>query len=82
MIPKALNITVYYKNDISKITKTEKENIIISEGSNFIYLLFNIFSAYPKIQAKYPPGTLGFLINGRVPNENYLLKAASQTLKH
>lgn len=74
MFPKALNITVVYKNNIPEITKTSKEDILISEGSNFVYLLFNIFSAYPKIQAKYPPGKLGFLINGNAPKENYLLK--------
>ena len=36
----------------------------MSEGSSFAYLLHNVFLSHPEIEKKYPPGTLGFVING------------------
>lgn len=75
MFPRALKVTAIYKNNIPKITKVKSEEIIISEGSNFIYHLQNIFIAHPKIQQTYPPGKLALRINkNQMPAENYYLR--------
>ena len=39
----------------------------MGEGGVFVYLLQNVFMAYPEMEQRYPPGTIGFTINGIPP---------------
>lgn len=64
-----VNITVYYDKELQKITGTEKEPVVISSSAIFVYLLQVLFTSYPEIEKKYPPGTIGLLLNGRPPSE-------------
>lgn len=64
-----VNITVYYDKELQKITGSEKEPVVISSSAIFVYLLHILFTSYPDIERKYPPGTIGLLLNGRRPSE-------------
>lgn len=66
-MPRPIRIVVRYDKELQKITRKTEYPVIMSEGSTFVYLLMNIFMEYPNIEKQYPPGTLGFSINGISP---------------
>ena len=66
-MPRSIKITVFYDSTLQKITGTESDPVFMSEWSTFVYLLKNVFISYPEIEKKYPPGQLGFIINGKPP---------------
>ena len=59
---------------MKKITKKDFDEPVVSEGLSFPNFLYFLFSSYPEIQKKFPPGKLGFLLNGKKPAENDILK--------
>lgn len=61
---RSVSIIIRYDSRIQKITGKEEDPMIVSEGSLFPYVLFNVFEMYPEIQETYPPGVLGFVRNG------------------
>lgn len=71
---KMIKVTVFYDNNLKKITKKDFEEAVVSENLNFITFLGFIFSSYPDISKKFIPGTIGFLLNGIPPRENDILK--------
>ena len=73
-MPKALSITITYDPNLQKITGKDKEVSITSEGTTFMQFLLFLFEAYPEIQTTYPPGKLGFTVNGNPPKNQDLLK--------
>ena len=36
--------------------------------------LGTVFSSYPEIELKYPPGMLGFTVNGQLPDDFEILE--------
>lgn len=72
-MPRGMNIRVRFDVELQKITRTEGFSMMISEGASFIFLLQSIFMEYPKIEKKYPPGVLGFSINGIPPRNHAVL---------
>ena len=72
-MPKAMRVNVRFSEKLQKITGKEGHPVIISEGASFLYLLMNIFMEYPEIEEKYPPGVLGFTINGIPPRNHAIL---------
>jgi len=72
--PKPIKIKIFYDEELKKITGKDSEETIASEGIDFATQLYFIFSSYPEIQKKFPPGWLGFLLNGREPKEKDVLK--------
>jgi len=66
---KTIKIKIFYDDELKKITKTNSEEAVISEGMTFAEQLYFIFSSYPEIPKKYPPGKLGFLLNNKLPNK-------------
>jgi len=72
-MPRSISVIVQYDKELEKITGTKEGTVMMSEGSTLMYLLQNIFIAQPDIEEKYPPGTLGFSINGIPPTTNSLL---------
>ena len=66
-MPKAMFLKIQYDKELQKITGKPEHPMVMSEGGNFAYLLQNVFIEYPKIEKKYPPGQLGFTINGTSP---------------
>jgi len=72
--PKPIKIKVFYDKELNKITGKDSEESIVSENLNFGNFLNFIFSSYPTIPRRFAPGVLGFLLNGREPKENEILR--------
>ena len=72
-MPKPAMITITFDSNLQKITGKETETSMISEGMPFMQFLFFLFSSYPEIQTTYPPGTLGFTVNGEPPRDGMVL---------
>jgi hypothetical protein len=66
-MPSPITITVKFDDALQELTAIAEHPVVMSEGSNFSFLLMSIFSEYPDIEEKYPPGALGFTINGVSP---------------
>ena len=71
---KSIKVNIFYDEELKKITGKKREEVIVSENLNFIQLLNFIFSSYPEIPKRFIPGTLGFLLNGKEPKEDDILK--------
>lgn len=52
----------------------ESEEAIVSEGLSFLLMLKTIFDSYPEIPKIYPPGSMGLLLNGRMPTDFDILE--------
>lgn len=72
-MPRSIRINVRYDKKLQEITRKESHPVIMSEWSTFVYLLMNIFMEYPELEKQYPPGVLGFSINGIPPKTNTAL---------
>ena len=69
-----IKIKIFYDSGLEEITGKDFEEAVASEGINFATQLYFIFSSYPEIQKEFPPGKLGFLLNGRKPKQDDILK--------
>ena len=69
-MPRAVSVNVRFDKELQKITGNEGHSVMISEGASFLYLLMNVFMEYPEIEEKYPPGLIGFSING-IPTRDH-----------
>ncbi|KPJ55675.1 hypothetical protein AMJ49_06630, partial [Parcubacteria bacterium DG_74_2] len=58
---KPIKIKVYYDKNLREITGKDFEEMMVSKGLSFAQSLYFLFSSYPEIQQKFPPGKLGFL---------------------
>ena len=67
--PKPCKVIISYDKTLQKITGKKEEEAIVSEGIPFMIFLGTIFSSYPAIELKYPPGVLGFTVNGKPPDD-------------
>lgn len=72
--PEPIKITIYYDAALEAVTGKDKEAAWVSEEMPFSRFLSIIFASYPEIEERYPPGVLGFAINGRPPGELDTLK--------
>jgi len=69
-----IKIKIFYDENLKKITGKDFEEAVVSENLNFAMFLNFIFSSYPAIPKRFMPGTLGFLLNKKVPKETDILK--------
>jgi len=69
-MPAPITITLRFDDDLQKLTAIAEHPVVMSEGVVFSFLLMSVFAEYPEIEDIYPPGTLGFTING-VPPKPY-----------
>ena len=76
--PKPIKIKIFYDENLKGITGKSSEVSIVSEGLSFVNFLYFIFSSYPEIQRRFPPGKLGFLLNGKKPNEYDVLNGGDE----
>lgn len=72
--PKPQTITLLYDEHLRRITGRAAEECVVSEGAPFFFLLSSVLESYPNIREKYPPGVLGFTVNGEPPELETLLK--------
>ena len=73
-ILKSIKVKICYNKDLKMITHRDFEDAVVSEGLVFVNFLNFIFTSYPDIINKFPPGTLGFTLNGKVPKVDDVLK--------
>ena len=66
-MPPPITLTIRFDRELQNLTGTKEHPVIMNEGAPFSFLLMSIFSEYPWIESKYPPGTLGFTINEAPP---------------
>lgn len=71
---KPIKIKVFYDENLKKITGKDFEEMMVSEGLSFAQSLSFLFSSYPEIQQKFPPGKLGLLLNEKKPTGYDILK--------
>lgn len=72
--PKPIKIQIFYDRELRKITGVESEEAIVSEGLSFLLMLKTIFDSYPEIPRLYPPGSMGLMLNGRMPTDFDILE--------
>lgn len=61
-------ITIYYDTEIQAITGKAKERTMVNRGCPFCFVLESVLISYEGIKKMYPPGTLGFTLNGQPPD--------------
>jgi len=71
---KAIKVKVIYDEELKKITGKDFEESVVSENLDFPMFLNFIFNSYPFITKKFFPGTLGFLLNKKLPKDDDILK--------
>lgn len=67
-------ITIYYDTALQRITGKTKELSMVNNGCPFAFVLQSILISYAEIEKKYPPGVLGFTLNGQPPDPSTSLK--------
>lgn len=72
-MPKPIKVKIYYDDNLEKITGKKFEEAAVSENMEFRMMLHYIFSSYPKIPEKFIPTTLGFSLNGKLPQNDTIL---------
>lgn len=71
---KQVQIKVRYDSVLHEITGKKEEVILVEQGAPFILILGIILKSYPVIGKKYPPGVLGFTLNGAPPEADTILR--------
>ena len=65
----SVHITIHYDKDLQIITEVDHESMVVSSNTNFLHVLYFIFTSYPQIPKTYTEGTLGMLLNDKPPSE-------------
>lgn len=64
-----IKVKISYDDTLKEITGKNEEIAWVNEGMLFAILLSMVFSSYPEIKKRYPPGKLGLLLNNRRPQD-------------
>ncbi len=67
-------IIITYDRTLQLITNKETEECIVSKNTFFFFILASVLESYPEIKKSFPPGILGFTINGTAPENGTVLK--------
>lgn len=74
IILRPVKVKISYDQTLQKITGTPFEKAMVSKNLIFVQFLHFIFSSYPKIPPNYPPGSIGFTLNGKMPTDYSILE--------
>lgn len=69
-----ITVHVRFPPMLEAITGRQDMPITMSDGAPFLFLLDSVFTSYPEIPRRYPPGTLGMTLNDRPPAEYDVLR--------
>lgn len=69
-----MKVTNHYDSSLQRITGRATEPAVISDNLSFAEYLYFILCSYPEIEKTYPPGILGFTVNGSIPTDFTVLK--------
>ena len=62
-------LTITYDSVLQEITGLPDHPVVLDEGKTFADLMNGVRSTFPEIFEKYPPGVLGFTVNGVPPSD-------------
>jgi hypothetical protein len=62
-----VRITMDFDRAMQLIVGSPSIDSIVDEGCPFWFVFRNLLADYPEIWNRYPPGTLGFTLNGVAP---------------
>lgn len=71
-------ICLSFDANLQRIMGKATEETVVNDGISFLQFLFFLFQSYPEIQTTYPPGKLGFLLNGQPPRTDSTLHDGDQ----
>lgn len=60
-------VDVYCDTALQFITNYHHTRAMVNKGCAFAFILSCLLLDHPEIEERYPPGVLGFTLNGRVP---------------
>ena len=67
-------VDIYYDLTLQQITGHFRERSMVNRGCPFIFVLQSVLMSYPEIEKQFPPGVLGFTLNGVSPGMMDALK--------
>ena len=60
-------VKVRYQGTVAKVVGFAVEDVVLEEELRFCYVLHLLFQERPEIPQAFPPGVLGFTVNGEAP---------------
>ena len=60
-------VTVRYDSRVAMVVGVRSEDVVLGEELEFCYVLHLLFQNRPEIPQAFPPGVLGFTVNGEPP---------------
>lgn len=61
-------IDIVYDTKLQRITGKAMERTMCNSGCPFFVILHCVLTEYPDIPRRFPPGVLGFTVNGIAPD--------------
>lgn len=62
-----IRITILYDAQLQTLTGTSHDSAMASRGCPFGSILRCLLTDFPEIYERFPPGVLGFTLNGKPP---------------
>jgi hypothetical protein len=72
-VSKPINVFVKFSPVMEAITGQEEMELVLSDGAPFLFLLHCIFTSFPELERRYPPGKLAISLNNHRPSEQDVL---------
>lgn len=66
---KPINVLITFDPVLESIIGQTEMKVVMNEGAPFVFLLHSVFTSYPELPRRYPPGTLAMSLNNRRPTE-------------
>ena len=60
-------VRVTYDRTVQEVTGRPEDPLFLSDGCPFVMVLQSVFDQHPTLAMQFPPGMLGFTLNGRPP---------------
>ena len=60
-------VTVRYDSRVAGVVGVRSEEVVFGDELKFCYVLHLLFQNRPEIPEAFPPGVLGFTVNGEPP---------------
>ncbi|MBI3099303.1 MAG: hypothetical protein HYY93_13845 [Planctomycetes bacterium] len=71
---RAVPMRITYDRAVQEVTGRAEEPIALSDGCPFVMVLQAVFDRYPALAGRFPPGVLGFTLNGKPPSPDARVK--------
>lgn len=70
-----IDISIVFAPSLAGLAQASRVESTCNEGCPFFFILQCVLIDFPAIPKKYPPGALGFTVNGAAPGMDYAMKA-------